>query len=605
MIEDLLPYYNRELVHIRRMAAAFAEANPKIAGRLRMSADAVEDPHVARLIEAFAFLNARTRLKLDDEFPELTDALLGVLYPHYLAPIPSLAIVQMQCQADLGGSYRVPAGTEFDTEPVGGESCRFRTCYDTTLWPIAIEAVRLTGRPIVAPANPRAVGAVAALRLTLRCLAPDKTFTDLAPDSLRFFLRGTPQEVYPLYELIFNHLVSVAVADSPNDPSPVILPRDAVGSVGFDAHEGLLPYPARSFAGYRLLTEYFAFPEKFLFFDVGKLSGKVLVSAGNRLEIFLYFNRGAADLERSLSAANIALGCVPVINLFPQRAEPITVSHHTTEYRVLPDARRPRATEVYSVDAVAGSLADGGEVGYTPFFSVRHSEGGGERRYWHAARRPAEGGSHGSEVYLSLVDLQFNPHGAPEQTLSIETTCLNRDLPASLPFGGGHPVMTLVEPAAPVVGIACLTAPTPTLRPNFRAEGLWRLISHLSLNHLSLTDGEDGTMALREILKLYDFRDSAETRQVIDSILSVSCRSSVARAPSGGAVGFCRGIDVIIELDDRHFSGGGLFLLATVLERFLGLYCSINSFSRLTVRVKGRVGDLRKWKPRAGDCTLL
>lgn len=609
MTEDLLPYYNRELAYIRRLAADFADAHPKIAKRLRLSADAVEDPHVARLIEAFAFLTARVRLKLDDEFPELTEALLGVLYPHYLAPIPSAAILQMACQPDLGGSFIVPAGTEVDSEPVGGESCRFRTCYDTTLWPILLESAKLTGRPIVAPANPRATGAVAALRLTLRCLAPETTFTQLAPDSLRFFLRGQPQEVFPLYELIFNNCLGIALADSANDPHAVLLPPEALTPIGFAHDEGLLPYPGRSFHGYRLLTEYFAFPEKFLFFEVTRLSGKTLLQAGNRLEIFLYLNHTSVDLERSLTAANFALGCTPAVNLFSQRAEPIYVTHQTTEYRIIADARRPAATEVYSVDGVTGTSPDGSETAYAPFFSIRHAghdddDDEAPRRYWHAARRDAEPGDQGSEVFLSLVDLGFDPAQPAQQTLSVDITCLSRDLPASLPFGGGHPTMTLVEPATPVASLACLTPPTPTLRLAQREQRLWRLISHLSLNHLSL-QGEEATPALREILRLYDFRESAETRAIIDSIVSVSGKPAVARAPAGGAIGFCRGIDVTVEFQERHFSGSGVFLLAAVLERFLAHYCSINAFTRLTVRLKGRTGDLRKWHPRAGDRVLL
>ena len=127
MADDLLSYYNRELAYLRRLGGEFAETHPKIAGRLRMTADAVEDPHVSRLLEGVAFLNARIRQKIDDDFPELTDALLGQLFPHYLAPIPSMTIVQFRAARDLPGSYAVAAGTEFETEAVGGEHCRFRT----------------------------------------------------------------------------------------------------------------------------------------------------------------------------------------------------------------------------------------------------------------------------------------------------------------------------------------------------------------------------------------------------------------------------------------------------------------------------------------------
>jgi type VI secretion system protein ImpG len=605
MVDELLPHYNRELTYIRRLAAEFAETHPKIAGRLRLSADAVEDPHVARLIEGFAFLTARVRQKLDDEFPELTDALLGVLYPHYTAPVPSMAIAQFQCAPDLAGPVEVPSGVLLDTEPVAGEPCRYRTCYPTTVWPIALEAAALTGRPIVAPPNPKAPGAVASLRLTLRCTMPEMTFTQLGIDRLRFFLRGQPQQVFPLYELLFNNVVSVALADGPNDPNPVILPPSAIEPVGFGAEEGMLPYPARSFIGYRLLTEYFAFPEKFLFLDLAGLSAKGLVAAGNKLEVFFYFNRTVSDLERSLGEENFALGCTAVVNLFRQRAEPIQLSHRFHEYRVVPDARRPGATEVYSVDRVIATSSHGEMVEYRPFYSVRHGGEEASRVFWHAARRRAGERDPGTEVFVSLVDLDFDPRLPADWTLSAETTCLNRDLPSRLPYGGGRPTLEAVEGAPGVTRIVCMTPPTPTLRPDFGPGGRWRLVSHLTLNHLSLLDSADGAEALREILRLYDFRDSSETRAVIDSILSISGRRGVARAPARDMGAFCRGIDVAVEFDDQRFSGSGLFLLACVLERFLGLYCSVNSFSRLTAKVKGRTGVLRTWPPRAGDRVLL
>jgi type VI secretion system protein ImpG len=606
MVDDLLPYYDRELSYIRRLAAEFAVSHPKIAGRLRLTQDAVEDPHVARLIEAFAFLTARIRRKLDDDLPELTEALLNVLYPHYLSPIPSMAIMQASCPNDLAGSSVVPARVDVETEPLAGESCRFRTCYSTTLWPITIEAASLRGLPLVAPANPFASGTVAVLRLTLRCLAPDMTFTKLAPDRLRFYLRGQSQHALSLYELIFNNAVSLAVADSATDASPVILRPECIQPVGFDQGDGMLPYPARSFVGYRLLTEYFTFPEKFLFFDLTQLSAKILLDAKNKLDVFIYLNKTSAELERSVTAESFALGCTPIVNLFRQRAEPIHLTRSVSEYRVVPDARRPGVTEVFSVDSVVATAPDGTETPFMPFYSVKHAAAAHDQRaFWFPARRAAADRVPGTETFLSLVDLDFNPSVPADTILSVETTCLNRDLPSRLPYGGGHPYLQLVEPSAGVASLHCITPPTPTVRPPLRNRALWRLISHLSLNHLSVTRGDSGAEALREILKLYDFRDSSETRVAIGSVLDVHSRRSTARAPSADMGAFCRGLDIEIVFDEQRFVGNGLFLLAAVLERFLALYGSINSFTRLTVRLEGRPGVLRRWLPRAGEQVLL
>jgi type VI secretion system protein ImpG len=184
MFDELHPYYNRELGYIRKLAGEFAEQHPKIAGRLRLSGEATDDPHVERLLQGFAFIAARIHRKLDDDFPELTQGLLEVLYPHYLAPIPPMAIVQFTARSDLVSPLEIEAGTAIEAGAAGGESCRFQTAYPVTLWPIVIEAASLTGRPIVAPANPGASGTAGVLRITLRCAAEEITFAKLAPEPI-------------------------------------------------------------------------------------------------------------------------------------------------------------------------------------------------------------------------------------------------------------------------------------------------------------------------------------------------------------------------------------------------------------------------------------
>ncbi|HYT94443.1 MAG TPA: type VI secretion system baseplate subunit TssF [Gemmataceae bacterium] len=613
MSDELLPYYNRELAFIRRLGAEFAEAHPKIAGRLRLGPDTTEDPHVSRLIEAFAYLNARTRFKLEDDFPEITDAMLGVLYPHYLHPVPAMAILQFAldpAQAELTTGYTIPAGTAIETEPIQGEPCRFRTSYPVTVWPIEVESASLSGPPFTAPATANSWQAAAVLRLVLRTRSAAVPWSAMPLTALRFFLKGLPQHVYALYELLFNNVIEVALAGSPDRAPAVVLGADALRPVGFEADEGMLPYPARSFPGYRLLTEFFAFPSKFLFVDLTGLDERILGQVGNRLEVFIYLSRTSADLEQNLSDDTFRLGCTPMVNLFRQRAEPIPLTHTEPEYRVVPDVRRPMAMEVYSVDRVAATSPSGEEVEYLPFYSTRHAEGdAGRQAFWYATRRPAgrkEGQvDFGTEVFLTLVDLGFQPSAPADWTVDVETTCLNRDLPFRLPFGGDQPRMQLSEGGGPLAPLVCLTPPTRTLRPAFRHGARWRLISHLVLNHLSL-EGEEGTSALREILKLYDFTDSADTRSMIDGVVRVSSRRIVGRVRSRREVeAFGKGVEVTVQFDEDRFSGSGLFLFASVLERFLALYCTVNSFTRLIATTTRREGELHRWPPRAGAKILL
>ncbi len=606
MADELLPYYERELAYIRRLGAEFAKANPKIAGRLRIGPESVEDPHVSRLIEAVAFLNARVRFKLDDDFPELTDGLLSVLYPHYLAPLPSMAIVQFAPQADLTDCYVVPRQTQLETEPIEGEPCRFRTCYPTPLWPILVRGARLAGRPIDAPRHPAFSKTLSVLRLSLETINPDAGFSALSPDSLRFFLTGQSQEIYPLYQLIMNDCLGIAVADSAGDPAPTVLGPNAVTPVGFALDEGMLDYPARAFPGYRLLTEFFAFPQKFLFFELTGLKQRTSRQASRTIEIFFYLKRADPDLEPAVKPEMFALGCTPIVNLFRQIAEPIQITHLESEYRVVPDARRPNAMEVYSIDDVTAISPDGEGRRFDPFYWIKHAQDReGKTAFWQAMRRPAGFTDSASEVFVKLVDLDHEPTSPSGWALTAKTTCLNRNLPNKLPFGGGQPKLALSEGDAPLKRISCLTAPTPTLRPKLRKGTFWRLISHLNLNHLTLTGGENGAEALREILRLYDFRDSPESQAMIDGVALLGARGVARRSPAGAVSAMSRGVEVRIEFDESKFTGSNAFLLASVLERFLALYSSINSFTQLVATLKGREGVLRQWPPRAGDKAIL
>jgi type VI secretion system protein ImpG len=395
----------------------------------------------------------------------------------------------------------------------------------------------------------------------------------------------------------------------------VILPPDTLQAVGFAPEEALFPWPARSFSGFRLLSEYFSAREKFLFIDICRLDAKTLVSAGNRMDIFIYLDRAMPELERSVQANSLTLGCTPIVNLFPQRCEPIPLDHTSIEYRIEPDVRRPASLEVWSVERVRESLPGGEFRTWEPFHRLtrRHatdtpdaSIGG----FYGTARRETTGGIRGSEVYLLPHDAGFDPERDSSGVLSIDALCCNRDLPASLPFGGGRPTLRLVEGAAAVTGLACLTAPTPTLRMPLRERGFWRIISHLSLGHLSVVGGETAADALREVLRLYDCRDSTESRAAIRALLNVTSRPGTARIPGlsgpgarGG--GFCRGLDVTLTFDDQVWTTGGLYVLASVLDRFLALHATVNSFVRTRAILRGRPEAAASWPARAGGQVLL
>jgi type VI secretion system protein ImpG len=383
------------------------------------------------------------------------------------------------------------------------------------------------------------------------------------------------------------------------------VPASAIEPVGFSPEEALLPLSARGFSGFRLLTEYFAFPEKFLFFDFTRMDAKTLLSAGNRMEVFVYLDRSVAELERTVGQQAMALGCTPLINLFPHRCEPVTLSHTDTEYRVVPDARRPRAAEIWHVERVRETQADGSFRPWRPFHRLadHDPEPGVPGGYYHVTRRDAAPGVPGTEVFLAPYDPDFDPDKPAEAVLSIDALCVNRDLPTDLPFGGGHPRLRLVEGAAAVAALNAVTAATSTLRPPLRENSYWRLVSHLSLGHLSVTGGPEGAAALKEVLRLYDLRDTAETRAAIDALIGITAAPGTARAP-GRAGAFCRGLDVTLEFEPRTWQAGGLYLLAAVLEHFLALHGTVNSFTRTRATLRGRPGVAASRPARSGTRVL-
>jgi type VI secretion system protein ImpG len=505
---------------------------------------------------------------------------------------------------------RLERGSVLSSRPVAGVPCKFRTCYDVAFWPVEVAEAEWTTPDRLKPAI-RASDAVAAVRVELRC-PPQAPFSKMPLESLRFHLSGESNLIHALYELLCNNCVQ-ALARDPTPRSkvpPVYLGGDALRPVGFGADEGMLPYPGRSFVGYRLLQEYFCFPQKFFFFDLVGLDRLGAAGFGDRAEIvFLIspFERGDRRqmLELGVSAKTFRLGCAPIVNLFSQTAEPILLDHTRYEYQVVPDVSRRQAMEVFEVDEVLSTDTRSQEiVRYEPFYSFRHGmTRSREAAFWRAARRPSgRRDDEGTEVHISLVDLSSRPVRPNVEALTVRTICSNRDLPSRLPFGNEAGDFELDGPL-PVKRIVALLKPTDTLRPPVGKDTLWRLVSQLSLNYLSLV--EEGREALQEILRLYNFTGSTYSEKQIEGITALSSRRHFARVVSEDGVSFARGAQVDMEFDEEQFVGGGAYLFAAVLERFLGLYVSMNSFSQLRARTRQRKEILRQWPPRAGQKILL
>jgi type VI secretion system protein ImpG len=518
-------------------------------------------------------------------------------------------------------------GSRLNSRPVDGTPCQFRTAYDVQLVPIEVESAALESP---APKNSQGKYADSHIRLTMKCFGGANLHemkvagTDEPPKFFRFYLDGDPQLVFPLYEIIFNHAVSVEFRPKEPPlsnrtmktltgiqlrlPDPVVLPAgEALRQVGFGHGEDVLPYTERSFKGYRLLSEYFAFPYKFLFVDVYGVDQAIANKFGSYFDILIHLKDVTPPIAPVVTET-FRLGCTPVINLFSRLADPVYISQQKYEYQVIPDIHRQSTTEIYSVDGVFTSDPRSNTVReFSPFYSLRHAYGEQmEKSFWYATRRQSQRpDDEGTEMFMTLVDANFNPLAPAVEVLNVRTTCTNRDLPARLPFGGKESDFE-VEGTALVSRVRCLTKPTETVRPPQRRALQWRLISHLNLNFLSLVNSESGTPeALQEIMHLYNFNDSSVTRKQILGITSVSSKKAVRQIGDRIGAGFVRGLETTVTVDEEQYVGSSMFLFACILDSFLGLYASLNSFNQMVLRSEQREEDITVFPPRTGDQILL
>ncbi|MHC4248395.1 MAG: type VI secretion system baseplate subunit TssF [Planctomycetota bacterium] len=606
---------------MRRSSGEFAREFPKIAGRLGLDEFACADPYVERLLEGFAFLAARVRLKVDAEFPTFTQSLLETLYPHYLAPMPSMAIAQFgpdvkQKSVDKG--FLVPRGTALRSLTGKNEvtPCRYLTAHDVVLRPLVVAEAAYHGRNLAALELPGGIGGKAAIQLSLQCAA-GRTFGDLDMDDVVVYLRGGDTATR-VYEQLFARCAGLVVRPGGRRPKwHETLARSSVSAVGFSDEEALLPHPPRSFQGYRLLQEYFALPGRFMFVKFSGLAGAVARCATDRLDIIAVMDEAEPELENAVDASLFALHCTPAINLFPHRADRANITDRDSEVHVVPDRTRPLDFEVYRVTRVVGyGTGAGNERPFLPFYSSGDAGAGEANAYYVTRRAPRAASARvrergprssytGSDVFLSLVDPESPPYAEDLRQLSVEVLCTNRDLPLQMPVGQGKTDF-LLEVAAPVTAVKCLKGPTAPMPSCAEGELAWRLVSHLSLNYLSLVGEEEagGAERLRELLGLYADISGPDMRRQADGVVGMASRSVMRRVATDGPVSFARGLEVALTFDDSCFEGTGVFLMGAVLARFLARFVSINSFTETVVSTLKR-GEIMRWPPQVGRRHIL
>jgi type VI secretion system protein ImpG len=620
----LLDYYNRELEYLRELGAEFSERYPKAAGRLAMNGTDVADPYVERLLEGFSFLTARIQMKMDAQFPRFSQRLMDVAYPNYLAPVPSMTVVQFSPsmnEGTLATGFHLPRGTVLRAGLTPGEQtrCEFSTAHDVTLWPLRVESAELTGSPADLPLSRiglagRDSPVRAALRIRI-ALCGGALLHELDLNQLMFYLNGQDVQMSRLLELVAGHTVAVLCHDTARPVTCIErLPKTVIRHEGFEPNQALLPADPRLFQGYRLLQEYFAFPDRYRFFSINDLKPALKrISASQSCKAFeltILLDRSAAELENLITAEHLALFCSPAINLVQKRADPIAVTARDHEYHVLVERSSPLDYEVFSVTKVVGRDSSGKQQEFRPFYGSLEKDGGDYGAYFSARREArvlSDTGQRegtrtaytGSEVFLSLVDRNEAPHSGQLRHLNVETLCTNRDLPLLLPRGGETDFTLRVS--APVSAVRILKGPSRPRPALTDSAATWRLISHMGLNYLSLVDvdAQQGAQAMRELLSLYSNAADAATARQISGLRHIRIETMHRRLPVPGPLLLGRGVKIDVNVDETAFAGISPFMFAAVLEQFFARHVSMNMMTETTLSTLQR-GQIAGWPARLG-----
>jgi len=616
-----LKYYRDELAFIRELGAEFAQSHPKIAGRLGIDhagKDECADPFVERMLEGFAFLTARVSLKLDAEFPRASQGLLETVLPQYLSPVPSMAIAQVEPDFDdsnLAAGYPVKRGTDLRCHKARDEytACRFRTAHDVTLWPIRITQARYLTKDIGILNLSQGKRAPAAFLLRLEC-AQDIPFNQLDLDHLDLYVRSDGGTTSRILEQLFARAVHVGFRTPKNSNSLQLFPADGhFLRIGYTKEESLLPNTPQMFEGYRLLREYFAFPERFNFVRINGLRSLLSRFEEHELELVVTFDQQEPMLEQRLDEDTFQLNCTPIINLFRQRTDRIQLTDRYSEYPVIVDKTHSLDYEIFSINKVTG-FGDQSDIrlDFQPFYLTRDTST--KHRAYYTLRRARRVLSSrektygkvssytGSEVYMSLVDTQQAPFPREIRELSVEALCTNRHLPIHINRGNARGDFVPLE--GPIAKTVILDGPTEPIASLVEGDLAWRLISHLSLNYFSLSDNEGGATALRNLLKLYAFEERPELAQYIDGLHSIQTYPINRRLPIADVVTFGRGLEVTVTFDETQFEGTGIFVFGSILDFFFRKYVSLNSFTE-TVIVSEQRGEIKRWPLQIGNAPLL
>jgi type VI secretion system protein ImpG len=593
-----LEFFKREKSYLRKIAHEFALKFPKVAGHLNLGAHESGDPQVERLIESFAFLTGNIQQVIEGEFPEVSTALLGILYPSLVNPVPSMSIARFDIipgDIPAGTQATIPRFSKLFAQTTSGVTCSFRTAYEVRLIPLEVDYAGLESIDRFSFLDKMAnVGSVIRLRFKTK---GDLQLDQFGLDSLRLYLNGDPMIVSLLYETLFCNVVKIAILPEGQE-IPEFLPLDSITPVGFQEGEEVIPLGENSHPAYGLIQEYFCFPEKYHFIDIHHINTQASLKTFDLLLIL--DNSPKLDITEN----SFVLNCAPIINLLEKNSGIIELNHKQFEYHLVPDPNEEDYLEVHSVLKVTKSTADADdEKTVEPFYGFGHRLTRDDNQsYWYLKRKESwRKGVKGTEAFLLFRNLAFESSQPKSERVYVKTLCTNRDLAENLPAGA----LLELEEKGVIQQTICLKKPTPSLTPPLRGQTLWRLISNLSLNYLSLSDNTQALAACRSILRTYNFTDSTTIEQQIMGLSSFSCDKTLYHTGFEGWRGFRKGLSVTLTVDPSYYAGSSAYLFASVLRKFFSLYVSVNSFVETILVRTTQEGIWKRWTPMKGKKVTL
>lgn len=598
-------FYRRELADLREQAAEFAMEHPVAARELAMSRGKSADPHVEMLLQSFAYLSGRLQYQLEAEQTTLPNAMLARLYPYLEAPLPSMLVTQAQVSVDganfaNGWTLERHRHAAIDAEADNGKSigCRFRTAYETPIWPLKVSKVGIMPtNHYDFLSNDTKINSV--LRVKVVSMGEDP-IQELPLSKLRFYINSEEISVFHLYERLSVNLCGMALM-LPDEDEPRRIPAECLRWMGFSEDEAILPTGPETHPGYRLLQEYFAFPEKFLFFEVDSLN---LSGAIGSFELLFLLDEPPLTRIKIGNEA-LKLNCIPMINLFSHPLEPVRLDHREYEYRLNADRAHVRYSEVHSVERLTSVQPDKTPRTLVPYFSIERFDLLDQQNYFYATRRAESHNKQvpGTDLYASFMDMEFNPTDPPGEAIGGRALCTNRRLPEHLRMGD----LLQLEGAGPISGLRIHTKPTPHQTPNLIGKRPWALVSQLSLNWLSFSEGGEEQILsnLKNMLRLHAGHENSTNVKQISSLVGMQAKPVVRNIRQEAWRGFCRGTQIHLIVDEDRLGGGSAVMLAAVLQHFFALYANINSFTQVSLESKQRKGVWKTWAPMAGAQTVL